>query len=342
MTRLIDAVKYALTVQSGHINCKIELPSLEQGIVPFLNQFGQLYHGHFTPDEFATIYNTKKHRFINDLVDINLIDNIDKRQAMGFWLFMCRVAQTSSWQWPGLVTRMHSELHIETGNSRFLATGLCKSNPSQQISFLVLEDVDTEPDYLTSPEKITTDEQLHKILGQLPAKDDSVGAHVRLWVKLITDGNKPRIFLQHVDEGSKYIHRDAGQDELSNYINWSQRYGTQPVLNVYTDRPDLVKNTGNFWKINYAGPIPFPTHVITKPGHLENHIRQFVENNNSLNEHSLFILYPVAIDAGEFAFWITLNHTTFLDTDYQFALYRKDSEFSTTLVTLSEITVEPE
>lgn len=341
MTRLIDAVKDALIVQSGHISCKIEIPSLEQGIVPFLNQFGQLYHGCFTASEFAKIYNTKKQRLINDLQIINQLEDAGKRQAMGFWLFMCRIAQTESWKWPGLAIRMNHELHIETGNSRFLATGLCKADPCQQISFLILEDIGVVPDYLIAPEKITTDDQLHRVFGQLPAANDAVGAHVRFLVKIITDGKKPRIFLQHVDEGSKYMHRQAGQEELDNFVAWITHYGPQPTLSVYTDFPELISNTGNFWKINHVGAIPFPTHIMTKPGHLENHVKQFSEDNK-LPDHSLFITGPRHIDVGEFAFWMTLEHTTFLDTDYQFVLYRQDSTFKTTPVTLSKIPVVAE
>jgi hypothetical protein len=101
----------------------------------------------------------------------------------------------------------------------------------------------------------------------------------------------------------------------------------------------MVTDSSKFWTIRYGNPNPMPFHIMTLPGHLENYIRNLHNACHANEGHSLFVRSPRMIDVSEFAFWVDCEHTTFIDSDYQFALYRKDSEFKTTTVTLSEIPV---
>jgi len=340
MTRLVDTVKDAIIVQSGKVQLKLEMPPLEHGIVPFINQFGQLYYGQLTASEFENIYNIKKSRCIFDLLIADQL-NEGRQQALGFWLYLCRVAQSQSWIWPGLMNRNSKEMHMVTGNSRMIATGLCKPSPHQHLSFLVLEDVDINPDYLDNPEKITTDEQLHRAFGYDPELKDYEDALARIQTRLIVDNNRPRLKFQTLDDGQRYEHWESGSTELENFTKWNKYYGLHPVLTVYTDYPGMITDSSKFWTIRYANPNTMPSHTMTLPGHLENYVRNLHNDHRADEGHSLFVRSPRMIDVSEFAFWIDCEHTTFLDTNYQFALYRKDSEFKTTTVTLSEIPYTP-
>jgi len=337
-TVFIDGERDRITARSGKIKYDIVFESLEKGLVPFLSSYGDLYYGKFSVEFFTTRFKINRRLFLQNLISAPQLTDWDQFAlfSSAFYLHMCRVCQTESWIWPSLCFREGDKITQTSGLSRMVATGICKPEPWQHLNVLFLENKGQSPDTVIADyEKITTDEQLHRVLNaefsneffQVPGV--SIG---------ITVNSQNCVKLNYVNNGQDHTPvNDTTRGLWANLVAWHQKYGRQPKLKIYTDWPDLIQDSENFWDIELAGPSKPIHEKIFFPGHIERAIRELHESNPAPHEHVVHIVKPVKLDVTELLCWLDLEHTTFIDSNHKFIVYRPDAQYKNTYIDLSSI-----
>jgi len=315
-----------ISLQHSKIVSKIFSQHARDGLVSYLNLYGNLYYGHLHPEVFMNRYRDLRDDFIT-----RLINNGDE---VAHNLCMIEIAQREAWHWPGLVTELNEGLFWRAGNSRMIATGLVHNEPWTKLPVLILQCKTTNADtYLYDGVRITTDEELHRVLGlEYRVGGDYCHPEVEVQAELIEDAFYPKLVLKYL--GNKSAERnypEIGEPKLSAFKEWRERYGLKPQLHVYADNIDQVVNSQ--WDIVHMGPMP-DRHTMIHPGHLE----RVMLNHNSPYEHTLYVAGKRRVFADDILPWMDVRHTAFVDKDWDFAIYRRDDKHKVTMISITQDT----
>ena len=324
---------HAIPIQTGSIALRITVENFGQhNLLPLLNVFGRLYYGTVNKTYFNQLFQEKKQKFLTDL-NSSIID-----RDLEFQLKMSRTALTNNWKWPAFINMVQENGQPEwaTGGSRILASGLCKKNPEQTITVLFFDQVGTSVDHwIDTPIEITSDEQLHQVLGvnytqaqspsiQISAVLRQVQAHTRLFLHGIFDEELA---------GQQNSQELVELKLLDNLRQW-QATNPRPQLTIYTDWPELISDSMGVWNYRVAGNISQLTHHMFRPGHLEKlAYKKHEEGTNS--EPVLYVKQPIALDLSEFLIWVDLEHTTFIEQDWNFLLYQRGNPYKLKMIGFS-------
>jgi hypothetical protein len=317
-----------LSWQDKNILCTIIPPAdTRRGIVEYLLNFGNLYYGTCNKLYYLQQYQSRLTFLQNLAKKINLTDQ--DKQNLGFNLFMLRKAILANWRLPGLI---HNN-SVNRGNSRLWATGMCKPSPWTHLNFIEFQNHNQDNLTTDNPIKITTTKQLHEILDIEYL--DQPAADVEFILEEYVDNGSIRLkingmyFKEDPDDRS---HDTVGNEHLEQFLTWMHTYSGKPTIKIYTDWPELVSDSSDIWDIEIAGSITDIKKTIVLPGHIERQIRQLHNAKTNLESHTMHIINPVKIDLGELLFWMDVAHTTYIDSNYNYILYRRDTEYKTTFV----------
>jgi hypothetical protein len=313
-----------ISLQHSKIVSKIFSQHARDGLVSYLNLYGNLYYGHIQPEVFMARYRDLRDDFIARLVDGG--DDVAHN------LCMIDIAQREAWHWPGLVTELNEGLFWRAGNSRMIATGLIHNEPWTKLPVLILQCKTTAQDaYLYDAMPITTDEELHKVLGlEYRVDGDYYHPEVEIQAELIEDSVYPKLVLKYV--GNKAAERDypeIGEPKLTAFREWHQRYGVKPKLHVYADSIEQV--VSERWEVIHMGPMP-DRHTMIHSGHLE----RVMLNHASPHEHTLYVPGKRRVFADDILTWMDIRHTAFVDKNWDFAIYRQDKEHKVKMISITE------
>jgi hypothetical protein len=334
----IDKSLNSIKVQSGELLFVLTFDCLEQGVVPFIQQFGNLYYGHLNFFAFKQIYNDLKTNLVKKLIDIDQITDTPLIETVEFGLHMCQtVGRPPTWHYPATVSRWNHELRWNTGKNRLLATGITGiKNPHTYLKILCLEQADKNiNDFLDCPTHITSDRQLNEIFDL--NYDNNRSHRLMLNTRLLKDTTGHSLWLEIVSDGTKYNTKNSGNIALSKYQSWLKKYGRRPSLHVYTDWPELLCNNQNVWNVVHAGPSCLKPDE--KPGRLERQLKGAVFDNShpfaEIYPHTLFVVEPNKLDLAELLFYINLDDTLYIGNDYKYLLYRPDTHYKSCFITTS-------
>jgi hypothetical protein len=118
-------------------------------------------------------------------------------------------------------------------------------------------------------------------------------------------------------------------------ITYTEKYGPRPVIGIYSNNPELITDTNNLWSIQHLGPMNTEFYALVKadPINLTRHlVRVHDRNIDTEFGHVIYMFNETPIDLSYLANWIDLKHTTFIESNYNFAVYRRDNEYSVTTV----------
>lgn len=271
------------------------------GLVDFVKQFGPIWYGYPTREFFTDRFNNKIFEIISGLV---AADDIELNQSykiphIQYSLAMAETALTiDQWRWPA-VTFGHDDW--SAGNTRLTATGLTKIDPWNHLAVLAVNHSDIE--YLSNPVEITTDQQFNELL-------------IISWDR---SHSEPVIFLEFEKEYPTRINlilRESNSLEketthFADYLAWFRKYGKGTPIAVYTQYPELVIDSFEFWEPYFLTD----TNII--PG----------------VAHVLHIDKPFQFDLSQLLFWIDLKHSKFIDVHQRFTLSLNSN--STAIKTIS-------
>lgn len=326
---------HAIPLQSGSIALRVKVEGFGQhNLLPLLNIFGRLYYGTVNQQYFNKLFREKKQQFLQQLV----LPTATTEKFSNFRLRMTRLALTTEWKWPACINLIGSEPEWATGNGRTLATGFTKTNPEQQLTVLFFDQTDTDiTQWIDNPVEIITDQQLHTVLGVKYNPVQSATIQLSAVLKQISDRT---CLLLHGVIDEELIGYQNSQEAVELTIlhklqQWQQRY-SKPCLKIYTDWPELISDSAGVWDYQVVGDIKNLSHHIFLPGHLEKLAKNEHESTET-RQHVLYVKNPRAIDLSEFLIWVDLEHTTFIDQNWDFVLYRRDHTYNSKIISISSI-----
>jgi len=344
----LDSTHDRIDLRASKIHLELEIPSLAKGIMDFLQPFGLLYYGHLRPEIFhgryqylrSDLWQTLRHLSGQD-IDPDWsrlkIDNFELYQQVktsAFWLDMMRTAQEDHWRWPAVAETDGVKIDLLNGSSRLLATGMTKRNPWTHMTFLIwcpkTADINGVMD---QPRLLQTDRDLHEVLG-LHYDDQEYHQPEECYMGITWHDN--RIIFRFFNNAFDLDFTPRTQQTWYGYMHWRRRYGPRPALKIYTNWPDLVRDSQSFWHWQIIGASQdFIDNLLPgKPGSmhwaLHNHIHGTVER-----DHTMWIVKDDPIDLSDLVCWMDLEHTAFVDSEFRFAVYRPDTEYSTRTVDIT-------
>jgi hypothetical protein len=326
---------HAIPIQTGSIALRIKVEDFgKHSLLPLLNVFGKLYYGTVNKEYFDQLFQEKKQQFLEQLNS----PTATTEKFSDFRLRMTRLALNEKWKWPACINVVRTAPEWATGGGRLLATGLCKKNPEQELTVLFFDQVGVDvKQWVADPIEVTSDQQLHDLLG-VPYTPTQSSA-IQLSAVLRQIGDRTCLFLHGVIddelEGYQNSQETSNLTTLKKLQTWQELYPA-PQLKIYTDWPDLITDSLNIWNYQIVGNIAQFSHQLYNPGHLERLARTQHEEHSG-NSHVLFIKQPRLIDLSEFLIWVDNEHTTFINQDWDFLLYRRDTEYKTKMISFSSI-----
>ena len=338
-----STTKHSFGFKVGKIACAVEFPILKEGITGLINDYGLLYYGTMPKEYFLyQHFLSKKHAFIRQLN--NAPDEATKEfvSDMSFWLELCRAATKSKWRWPALMNRYpNGSIQMRTGSSRGLATILTTSEPWKHLPILFYEKPGFKPDQvLENYIEVTTDDQLHNILD-CENDPDSWDPEVHMALNFNKINNVIWPTLENINGGAGDFEFGLRQSTVcyENFSSWRKKYSGKQTLHVYTDWPKLIQDTCQIWNVVHAGPsrpiIDDLKDFGGRVGRLENICRIIHNDTNYTKDFTLYVVNPRRVDVGDLLPWLDLEHTTYIEQNWDFLLYRKDRDYKNTFINCS-------
>lgn len=330
----------SLSMKSGSVRANYDFRDLTDSIVKMLSAFDrQLYHGHMHRDVFlyGHYLNQKEVMTHEMLRDTDFTPQ--QHRHLAFFMYMARIAQSEKWRYPSLLNR-HPNGKIEqtTGRTRACASLLVHESPWERIPVLLAEHPDFDPrEILKDPELIETDRRLHEILGVNPdSKDWEASVEINLVVE--KTGRDLWCRLDYVGNGSYHeVNPKEGLEMLSEFNSWRNQYPGRVPLAVYTQWPDLLIDRPRAFDVEIVGTSEGIL-VDERPGTAERAVRNYHVSPVHEQDHVLWVVGPRPIDLTDLLFWMDTKHSTYISSDWQFLLYRRQPQYANTFITVSRTT----
>lgn len=328
-----DPAKNVLCSQTESIKLRVEFPALEKGIVPLINTFGQLYWGHFSPEYTQQIYTQKKSGLLDTLLSWQQIEHNKPEILPHLWFMMdfIRRPLPAQWDFPCLLVKDQADIQWQTGGTRIVVSGMKHREPWQHLRALVVDaDNSGVNQLLTQAVPLHTDQDL---LTHVPTTDQ-----LRLIATVTQHKHRAQLSLTAIDHGQKFDdYNHHGSRYYDDFKTWHQQHQQKTVIKIYTDWPDQIYDSSNLWSVDIVGSVSEMKKQIRLPGNLERMVFHHHFFNRSSSEYTMWIVEPRSIDLGELAFWLNMDHSTFIDQDWSFAVYRKSTEYLSTFISLSRL-----
>ena len=318
-----------ILVESKDLQCVFSLPDTEHGVVEFLKHFGHLYIGTVNSELFKSTFRNIKSQVLPWLADlVNIRDNGHYR--LGHKIDLCHQALESQWRSPVTATVINNCLYWESGQSRILAGGMCWQNPWNQHQLLIMTPaVEQIAGYLDNAVQIESDSELVEVLGS--------NSHNRLDTSLYIDASKQVSF--RLGAVKKTVTQHEYIQPLKIRVDmvrkWLIQYPLGSKLEVYTDRPELIKDSLGFWDIQHKGPGSHFDPAASIDSYLwQQSNLQDSDNADVIHEFHVQNTTDV-IDVAELLFWMDLSYTSFYTKDWNFVLRRKTHMHRAKMIGLS-------
>jgi hypothetical protein len=298
----------SIEVVSDNLKLTIHMPSAVSGVIPFINQFNRLWTGTVRPEVFKKIFNNLKAQTLPQLADLAVLED-DLNRRIGHKLELCHIALNSKWNSPATATIIdNNDIFWESGQSRFLAGGLCWPDPWTEHTLMIFaSDQSVVEPWLLNPTEIVNDCELSHYLGTNCSHKISTRLDV---------------FNQQISYRLSSVSREQNNKEKSEKLRnridavrqWVTSYPRGTKLNVHTSDASLIHDSIGYWDINYLKPEQ-PT-IKT--------VHTFRANNNDQN-----------VDLAELLVWMDTKYKNFVTADGKYLLETSSSSEKTKTIALS-------
>ena len=344
----LDSTRDRINLRASKIHLQLEIPSLAKGIVDFLRPFGTLYHGHLRSEIFEKHYQLLRRelfgmlqtcpnqQYDHDWARLKKDDlaAFQRLKTSAFWLDMMRTSQNQPWRWPAVGEGGSGQISLVNGRSRLLATGMTKRQPWKNMDFLIWITKNRSIDgIMDHPRSLECDRDLHDVLA---LQYDDQEYHQPEECHMGIEWTQGQIRLQFFNNAFDPDFTDHAQKIWYNHVTWRKRYGSRPPLQVYTNWPQQIRDSAQFWQWQVIGASQdFIDNLLPgKPGSIHwamsNHVHGNVEQ-----DHAMWIVKDEPIDLSDLVCWMDLEHTAFVDSEFRFALYRRDLEYNSVTVDIT-------
>jgi hypothetical protein len=139
-----------------------------------------------------------------------------------------------------------------------------------------------------------------------------------------------------IDDGRGYHADESARNLLSKLQQWRNTHGNHPRLAVYTNWPELLCNTGNFWNVTVIGPSQTTMDMTNgRPGLIERNVRDLHKNTEFEYDHVLFVSQPRWLDLADLMFWVDPAVSTLISSDWSCVFYTRSLHYNNCFVDLS-------
>ena len=345
-----------VTVTQERLAFTIQTPEIKIGIDHMINQYGTLYYGILLPRMFkgvgdSPIYTTKD-KFLFELLNIENQISVDSNFG-SFTLELCREFLKTQWKWPALLNRMpDGSTVLKTGSKRALVSMLTTTDPWNHLPVLFYDkDGFSVDEVLTDYIVVDSVDKLHNILQS--GGDVNLGPAVNLtmtyekidnvfWPMLERIATCSDDFRKPIDLwDKKEFGLQRSDRHINNYRAWRKLYPSRPTLHIYTDWPESILDANSAWDIVHAGPSRPIIELIhgfgNRPALLEKPCLDLHSDDSYVIGHTLYVIDERKLDVGHFLPWMDLDHTTFVDENWKFIMYRKDQVYKNTFVKIGRL-----
>jgi hypothetical protein len=353
---LYKETSVGVTVKHKQLAFTIQIPEIRSGIDHMITQYGTLYYGTLLPKIFTDTHSLpgpvyeNKDGWIKRLSDIEnyISTNEISVQRISFLLELCRELLKTQWKWPSLLNRMpDGSLKFNRGGARAVASMLTTSDPWNHLPVLFYDkdgfDVnDVLKDYIV----VDSLDKLHNIFQSGDDEKSDPIVNLTLSYKKINNVFWPVLdsiagCLADPRKGIDLNDKDEfglkrSEQFIGNYRAWREKYPSRPTLHIYTNWPESVIDKNQVWNIVHAGPSTPIIEMLqgfgNRPAVLEKPCQEIHSDPLYTIGHTLYILDDRKLDVGYFLPWMDLEHTTFIDENWKFIMYRKDQVYKNTFV----------
>jgi len=299
----------SIQVASGNLKLITHMPEAVSGVVPFINQFTRLWIGPVQPDIFKITFNDLKLQVLPWLVDLATIED-DFNLRIGHKLELCHTALVSNWNSPATATIEKDDIFWESGQSRFLAGGLCWTSPwnKHQLLAFAANKSTVEP-WISDPVEITNDAELEEYLG--PNINNTITTRFDIVDQRISFRLSSAARTQNKKENTEQL-----AARVETLRQWVKQYPRGTRLDVCTTNPDLIRDSIGFWNINYI-----------------NNWKETTENNHAFYAHE----QDQILDLAELLFWMDTDYTEFCDSNNKYVLKSPGTNKKSKKISLSHL-----
>jgi hypothetical protein len=330
-------MSHPLTLRTGAVSARFLFEHDPPSITGTLKNYGtELYHGYLNPPMFTQYAIAQKQHLLSLLLKKNPI--ADDQFILGFCLNLMHQSTTFKWNYPALFNSVngikYSELfnsfngiNLETGRNRIFASFMTHQDSWNEIPILMA--VTGEPDNsLMKQTLIENDQQLNEVLGG-DVTDIWTDPKFCLDIKILSVKDQKIPKLEYIGNGNQYSpDSTVGLRKLKLYHDWQENYCTNPGISIYTDWPELITDSTNFWNYKIVGPSPGGGSI-----GFEQPVYEYHHSPNLDTEHVLWVRHPRKIDLSDFLFWVNMHQSTYIEEfTYDFILYRKHPQYLSSFV----------
>jgi hypothetical protein len=322
------------------------MPQLSNGIVPWLSQYGTLFHGIMQRDLYCSRSQNLRNRYIQNLINVEALNYtegsleelkaVDYRrffsiQSTAFFMYMMRKSLIETWQWPSIISYTDDELSWKTGNSRCAANGITKKEPWKHQTFLYFQPhgVNRHPLDYHNRTVVSSDQQLHELLNLKYQFEFHQPMECSLSIQMV-DGGINLLYLHNDTQHTIDLQREIEIEIWNAFLEWQRTYSHKPKICVVTQKPDLISDHHGVWDIEIKTPESDSEslHLLANREH---------NNNSSTASHTLWYRGNSHIDLSDLLFWLDMKHSVYQDINSEFLLYRKDQQFVTRDIAVSSL-----
>lgn len=324
-----EARHHTITIQNQNLVLEIQVPVVDHSITRTIGQFCDIWLGRFDRDFFRREFDHVREITAQQLIDcasrgLERVDDGEKHN-LERKLKMCRAARDiDRWTYPISGHQIWDRWIWRTGTNRLLGSGLCWAEPWTKIDVMLFVPLGSKPAGLVDCEQITDDQHLMDRLGIVEDQQATVLAVVF----------EPHEQAAALAPGAM---RERYQDPahvpsrpfLEQFDLWWQHYRDRPRLHVWTNWPELIKDSAGVWDWQHAGThLPDPSIDWTMFSHSQAY-------RGDDGDHDLFVQVDRPIDLTDFLFWMDDQHTVYYHERWDFVLRRRTSRRSTQRIEVS-------
>jgi hypothetical protein len=318
-------MSHTLTLRTGAVSARFLFEQDPPSITGTLKNYGtNLYYGYLNPYVFTQYATAQKLHLLKLLLKKNLTDN--DQFILGFCLNLMHQSTIVKWNYPALFNSFNG-INLETGRNRIFASFMTHQDSWNEVPILIA--VTGEPDALMIKQTlIENDQQLNEVLGG-NVTDIWSDPKFCLDIKILSIKDQKIPKLEYIGNGNEYSPNSAvGLGKLTHYHDWQENYCTNPGISIYTDWPELITDSTNFWNYKIVGPSPGGGSI-----GFERPVYEYHHSPNLDTEHVLWVRHPRKIDLSDFLFWVNIHQSTYIEEfTYDFILYRKHPQYLSSFV----------
>lgn len=330
--RFVVRTPCASTGQYQHdLSLQVYSVDLRSGIMPYINNFGHLYHARLTKSDWCAKFVEVKQQLLGDMFrpvpDADVVQNVD------FKLRQIDLARTvQHWRFPLLLDVRNNRVEWINGHSRLLASAINWHDAWTRVFFLIfVPHTEKEPSQsrFAFCQEISNDTQLRQVLGDRMTNDDPLVINAAFE----TDGSDIRFRLRGIQCGNMPAADINDRSFYQAWHNWLANSEATPWrMQASVDNAALIRDSSGKWSINRVGS---PARDLVSFAQMSAHIWREKQSDIHHDVWQFYHFGKGAVDIADFFFWVDPEHTVYHTHDWTTILVKPSPAFKCKEISLS-------